>query len=229
MSETLADGLSDAPADCARVDAALPWFVNGTLPAADRAVVAQHLERCAGCRQRASFETQLHDTVRATADGAGQPAAAEAQAAWERFAPQLEPAPGSAPSVSQASVRRSPGLRVRRLWMIVGAQAAALVLIALVLVVRETQRAEPVYRTVADAPRTITNAADRVLLRLVVAVDLPVTEVRRLAAEVGAVVVEGPSAEQVYTLALDKDRSAGAAMQALRVRRGVLLAEEVAR
>lgn len=229
MSETLADGLRGAPADCARVDAALPWFTNGTLPAAERAVVAQHLERCAGCRQRASFETLLRDTVRATADGAGSPATAEAQAAWERFAPQVEPAPGSARGVGQASVRRSSGLRVRRLWMIVGAQAAALVLIALVLLVRETQRAEPVYRTVADAPGAIPASEGRVLLRLVVAADLPVAEVTRLATGVGAVVVGGPTAGQVYTLALSADREAGAALEALRARRGVLLAEEVAR
>src|SRR5947199_119876 len=41
-------------------DALLPWFVNGTLDADERALVEQHITECARCRDEVEWLRELH-------------------------------------------------------------------------------------------------------------------------------------------------------------------------
>ena len=50
----------------------LPWFVNGTLAAAEAASVARHLAGCERCRKDAAEQAQL----RASAPSASEPGGA---------------------------------------------------------------------------------------------------------------------------------------------------------
>lgn len=69
----------------------LPWHVAGTLPAAEQARVAQHLESCAACRADVARERRL------MAAEPPLPAGLDAEAALARLMPQLNGAAQEAP------------------------------------------------------------------------------------------------------------------------------------
>jgi anti-sigma factor RsiW len=48
-------------AEHGRVELLLPWYVNATLPAGERAEVEAHLARCTRCKSELAFQTRLRE------------------------------------------------------------------------------------------------------------------------------------------------------------------------
>jgi predicted anti-sigma-YlaC factor YlaD len=197
---------------CAQVEAITPWYVNGTATAADRARMDAHLASCPDCRQRLAAEQRLAAHLRS----AGLAATPDTQLAWERFERTIGPE------------HAQPSQGTRNLRWIIAAQSAALVIFALAFWQFQTdqRRTAATYRTVTTAPPPA--ARDRVLLHMAVQPAVSAGRVAQIAREQGGRVVDGPSAQGVYTLELLPDTLQQQTIARLRASQGVLLVEPIA-
>ena len=222
----------------------LPWYVNGTLDADERAQVEAHLADCAACRHEAQSLRAFGAAY--ARDGAG---AADAETALARLSERLDAAvdtpeasdtdaraigPGSprgglqregaAPGASvQGRAARRPPRRflssVERAapW----ASIAGVVMLGLVMLLRTGASDEPRYRTLGTGDSAPANAA-----RMAVVFDENVSEgrLRGIVQAIGARIVDGPTATGAYVL--ETPRSAQRdALSALRTTSGVRVAE----
>lgn len=175
---------------CGQFEAILPWYVNGTASAEDRALAQAHLQSCASCGERLRSEQAL---VRHMRDPAGLPPP-DSGDSWQRFERTLGES-------IQADPRAAGSSRILR-WA-VGAQAAALVVLSVLLAqaLWNQKRSAPEFHTVTStqpAPAAFT-------LRLAAAPGVSPQSIARIAREHGLRVVGGPSALGVYTVQLDPD------------------------
>ncbi|HEX2162476.1 MAG TPA: zf-HC2 domain-containing protein, partial [Thermoanaerobaculia bacterium] len=93
----------------------LPWYVNGTLAAAERQAVDEHLERCPLCQSEVTASRRLSQAVRLAVE---MPPSDERVA---RLLARLAPAPAAAtPPPSRGGARLPAAVR----WVIT-LQAAA--------------------------------------------------------------------------------------------------------
>ncbi len=171
-------------------EALLPWYVNGTLDALERARVEQHLAQCLRCRREADWLRAL-------------------QAAVARD----EPAPAMDEALARAHARldarearwrlRGLGKRIAGDWREARLTVRAALVVALVLVLALAfaligEREEPVlYRTLSSPQAEKASGA-----RLSVVFDGAAREdeVRRALVEAGARIIGGPSAAGEYTV-----------------------------
>ena len=193
---------ADAHLECQEL---LPWLVNGTLGAEDRARIEQHLADCEGCRAELALEQDLYRRMSAEDRVAYSPAASF-EKLWSRIE-ELErevPATAAGPDPRPAAVARPrwrPGRRTSTLsrWLAaaVVVQAIALGWLAAHLGARDST-APWVYRTVTSSA-----AADPALprFRVVFASQTTVTEQQDMLGRRGLVIVGGPSLSGVYVLA----------------------------
>lgn len=171
-------------------EALLPWYVNGTLDAGERARVEQHLAQCLRCRREADWLRELQATV---ARDEAAPAMAQALARAHARLDDLE---------ARWSLR-VVGKRIARDWRearptVRAALAAELVLILVLAFALIGGREEPVlYRTLSSPQAAGASGA-----RLSVVFDAAAREdeMRRALAEAGARIVGGPSAAGEYTV-----------------------------
>ena len=205
------------------VEGLLPWFVNGTLEADDRARVLRHLDECAYCRDEV-------DALEAF------------QAAYAQEGPAPDPAPafarlsaalGAAPLPWHARARR----RLRAAWdvrwqslgrhplrwlpLAAGVQLAMVATIGVLLVLLvDGDRALP-YRTLSAPEATSTRAGS-----IVVRFDPKTSEdeLRRIVRAANARIVDGPTAADAYVLDVAGGDPA-TAVQVLRAQPAVVLAE----
>lgn len=179
----------------------LPWHVNGTLDAAETALVETHLEECADCRAELEAELAL---------AAGVPAAARRLA-------QPAPEPGLRPSAhaTLAFFRRPIPLG----WAIAGQLAAAALLLAILLPGGAAPEAEP-YRVLA-APEAAPSPGNVLVL---FAPEAPEQAVRAALSRAGARIVDGPTESGAYVLQV-APQGRQAALAALRRDPQVALAE----
>jgi anti-sigma factor RsiW len=212
----------------------LPWYVNGTLDAKTRRQADRHLEDCEICRQDYVTECQIAASIQERTSTPTQ----TPHAGWERFAARLDdPAPlpsdPHALHLQNRSTAAGPN-RPRRRWLIalaVGQAAAIAVLI--VALFAQSKNAEPVntFSTLSAPDSTLAVPGD--LVRLAFASPPPATEIERLTQVTGARVVSGPTANNVYTLALDGNVRRGDARASvltwLQQQPGVVLVEPVER
>ena len=186
----------------------LPWYVNGTLEAAERAALDDHLAGCPRCRAELAREEGLAATLRAAEDVA--PAPHPAQLA--RLLSRLDGAPRA------ERPRRRPAARLAGLWAgtprpvrwAIAAQALLVLALAAVTAWRagsvdftgetaavETGAAE--FRTLSDdAPAATPAGATR--LRVLFAEETSAGAVRAILQRVGGRIVDGPSPLGVYTV-----------------------------
>jgi len=201
------------PFDAAHQDAwaLLPWFCNGTLESAEHARVAQHLRGCLVCRRELE---RLQVLASHTVAPRGSD---ECEAALHRLSLRLDRAPTARP-------RQMP-------WA-----AAAMVTLCVTLLGWTADNAESStawlrnagFSMVADPAREVPGEPLGPHVNLVFYDDITERELRSLVLAVGAVVVEGPTPQGVYTLAFARQMSPGEVLEALRklrYSRRVLFAE----
>jgi anti-sigma factor RsiW len=69
-------------ASCASIDSLVTPYIDGELAAADRAVVVEHLRRCAPCHARVAAEAAVRDLVRSRQPGLTTERASENLRTW---------------------------------------------------------------------------------------------------------------------------------------------------
>jgi anti-sigma factor RsiW len=223
----------DCPDEAARL---LPWFVNGTLPAADRPFVEAHLARCETCRGDAAALAQMRTLLRSPGQVEHAPhaglrklmqridtAVALPQAADVPTAAATEAAHAAQPPAGRAPRHRTVA------WL---AGAVVLQSLALLFVAVGAWRgsgpadAAP-YRTLTAPPPPPAPPA----LRVVFAPSTTVAEVQEMLRAHGLAAQSGPSEAGLFTLVLRAPRAPdveqAAALARLRADPRVHFAESV--
>ncbi len=197
---------SDGHDETARL---LPWFVNGTLEAADARAVEAHLEGCACCRDDAIALEQVRTLLRSPDAVEHAPHSGLRKLMQRIDAQSALPGPDAGeraampPGLPASRPRFGSPLR----WL-----AAAVVLQSVALVVvgtaalRGQDREDAAYRTLTSAPAPVHGAA----LRVVFASSMTLGELQALLQAHRLAVRAGPSAAGLFTLATP-DAQAGEA------------------
>jgi anti-sigma factor RsiW len=196
-----------------KVDAILPWFVNGTLADDERATVERHLRECGACRREVEMLQGVHARCRVE-----------------------EPVPDAGPSLRRlrARVQRPRSLdRVHALWARLGgnwyaapawtrwAIAAELAVIACLatLVTMPQRDADAPYRTLGTPGGEVQGS---IAVRF--ANGTSAQAIAAVVAAAGARIVTGPTRDNVYVLDL-RGNERDAALTVLRNSPGVMLAQ----
>ena len=159
----------------------LPWFVNGTLAAAEAAPVAAHLAQCSRCQADAA----------ALAAVRGVPVDVDSSASVERGWAALRSRLDARPTETRRSGAR-PGWRLS-LQLALAAQAVVMLILVGALVAT-TARNEP-YRALGSAPAAI--EANALAIFRADATEQQMREALRAA---GARIVGGPTISDAYLL-----------------------------
>ena len=205
-------------ASCEEVSGLLPWYVNGTLNVSDRNLVDAHCTDCAACSAALNLEQRVASSIRAPRDNIGQ----SPHAAWQRFEALLDKeGPRPSPRASRRKWRSSA------FGIVMAAQAAAIVALAVLLFIDRSNQEAPNFRTLTNVDNTLSVGTP--LVRI--AFDSGVTEAdaAAIAAGAGGTIVAGPSANNVYTFAFQPGDREALDMKVTQLRRQshVLLAEPV--
>jgi Putative zinc-finger len=222
--------------DCEMVGELLSWYANGTLGAADRAVVDTHTELCSACRATLAIERRIVEAMRAPRDNVEQ----SPHAGWQKLAARLDAeaatevfddSPGRFPATDGAS-RRSARRRLNwsaALGAAVAVQAAAIAVLAVALVRHRQSEVAPLFHTLANADPTL--AASGSLVRIAFDPSVDEATARSVAAQASGRILAGPSPENVYTFVFQEGPGAAGAVDGkvgwLRRRPHVLLVEPV--
>lgn len=185
----------------------LPWYVNGTLDAAEFAWVDAHVQECVACRRECDQQRALAAAVRLEVT---PPAMVRG---FDRLNAQLDTlrVPASPPSGWRTWLRPSI------LLPLVAAQFVAIV----ILILMNRPDAEPAYRTLSDAPNA-TLSPDAVVVIFDPALTLQ--RVQDLLRASGARIVNGPNARGAYILEPPAGQQA-ATLDRLRANPGVRFAQ----
>ena len=179
----------------------LPWYVNGTLSAAEQAKVEAHLGGCADCQAELAFERLLHTQV------AGLPLGAED--GWKQMQAKLEAEPPR-----RAKAPRAPMLA----WSGWAAAAALLVgVVAMAVPYAQSGR----YHALGAQPQPVPGN-----LVVIFRPDTPEKAMRAAFNADGARLVDGPTGADAYVLSVPASKRT-AALARLRARADVVLAEPV--
>ncbi len=199
----MADILELANAAHARSEVLLPWYVNGTLDAAERAFVESHIGQCERCRADIARLRSIADDVREYDVDPGR------DLALGRLSVRLDAADARTPLPPVPPRRRG----LFRLWddarvlrMLVVVQVGALAALG-AIGLRSVPEIE--YRTLA-APAASTDRG-----RLIVAFDSaqPEIAIRRVLVAADARVVDGPTGDGLYVIEVAAARASAVAEQ----------------
>ncbi|HXV08338.1 MAG TPA: zf-HC2 domain-containing protein [Burkholderiales bacterium] len=165
----------------------LPWYANGTLPAAQRSEVDRHVGACERCRAELAWIARLRADVQAATP---QPAG---DLGLSRFLERI------APESNVLPLRR----RERPRWLMPALALAASVLVAQTLVIGVLLH---------DRQQTLhtlggSGVARGALLQVTFAPQATEEQIRTLLASVDARIVDGPGALGVYTLSVAPERA----------------------
>lgn len=194
----------------------VPWFVNGSLGAAERAALEHHLDECADCRGEVHAQRQLMQSMRAQPQVEAMPRAS-LQRLWDRIDAQALP--------EHADDRPPARQRLASPRWFAAAAAGIVLALGTTLVLLGPWRTEPAgqFRTVSDPAATLPEGS----IRAVFAGELTLAELQLLLQEARLRAVSGPTSSGVYTLAPASARDRAAALEVLRAHPGVRFAEPV--
>lgn len=195
----------------------IPWLVNGSASASDRALAEAHLAACADCRDEYAFQSRVHAGLGVEAAVAGEPGPA-----FERLLERIdrEQAAQSIPAYEPRQRRLLRGLAAAVVVQAIGFAALGAWSIG-------HRRADdaPAYRTLST-PEAEPAAAS---LRFVPSPELSVGQLQRLLGENGLHVVGSNEGGTIYTLApVAPGRTDADVIARLRAAPGVLLVEPIA-
>jgi len=190
----------------------LPWYVNATLSQAEREIVETHLHGCAECTGEVRSLVAMRKAVVALEDQAPEPsqfllnrALAEIED-YERTRPQEESTKAGKPGSFRDRVRAFreswwPATPVFARFAMAG--QLALILVVGTLAVYQYNHPQIVYR-VASGPSGANAGATQAQGRLSVRFNEKASErqIRQALSEVHATIVDGPSAQGLYTVQL---------------------------
>ena len=190
----------------------LPWYVNGTLEAAERAALDDHLAGCPRCRAELAREEGLAAALRAAEDVAPAPHPAQLARLLGRLdgEPRAERPPRRRPAAHLAALWAGTPRPVR--WAV-----AAQTLLVLALAAATGWRAGGAVETPAAEFRTLSDTAPEApadtapeapaaapagaaRLRVLFAEETSARAVRAILERVGGRIVDGPSPLGVYTV-----------------------------
>jgi hypothetical protein len=193
----------------------LPWYVTGTLDAAEHRLVEDHLAQCAECAADFAAEERLRAEVAALPDAPPERPAAE----WELLRARA--------LASAASSRRGASwwsaLPTGRRIALAAASQAALVLLGIGLYDHLRQPAEGDFHALS-APSAQGAQGGNIIV--IFRPDSPEQAFRATIDAVGARLVDGPTAAGAYVLAVPGARRE-AALATLRKRADVVLAQPI--
>lgn len=214
----------------------IPWIVNGTVDAQERAAVESHVSGCELCRGELQFQRELYDAI---SDHTGTAAESDeaVEAGWQGLRARLqhdgpagleEPLPTEA--IDGAATRRIHS--ARRHWGVAWAAVAtfeALALGALGMALwskapSPSAAGSSAYRTLSAAPTVSAPAS----IRIVLEPSTTIAQLQALLDHSGLRVVDGPSAEGVWSLAASSaagQAAMDAALKSLRADPRVRFAE----
>jgi hypothetical protein len=200
-----------------RIQALLPWYVNDTLEASERADVEAHLPACAPCQADLALERRL------AADVAGL--SVETAQGWAALLARLQaerrPSPGLGERIAMVFAGLGAGWRSRPAWA-VPALAAQIGLVGVfaALLLAPRQAPEPYVALAASRPVPPAN---------VIVIFRPETTEARLRAilrQADARLVGGPTAADAYLLQVPAE-TRRASLDRLRATGQIALAEPV--
>jgi anti-sigma-K factor RskA len=194
-------------------DVLLPWFVNGTLDADERAFVERHLEQCVRCQREVEWLRDLHQAcIVAEADPVATAAARKLRRRLEEPRDQHE---------AMAALRRLWNHLSRWSHWIAATEFAVIVVLGAWLLVAGDSPA--LYRTLG-AKDVAAPASGSV----VIVFDPKTTEadLRRMVRDAGARIVDGPTQANAYILEIPAQRR-DEAITALRAERAAVLVERL--
>jgi anti-sigma factor RsiW len=196
----------------------LPWYVLGQLDANDLQTVEAHLSDCEACRAELNLERGLVDALKRDPMSADE--------GWSRIQQQLrvgsagarDGRPQPAPPLYAASGARRPARSLGWPGWVIGAQAAAILVLAVMV-----QPAPPdrLYRVLGAEGR---ETADTILVMF--RPDTSEAVLRAALAAGGARFVDGPTDANAYVIAVPEDTRPSQVAR-LRQHPHVLLAEPV--
>ena len=207
----MAEIFSLRPSEHDAVQKLMPWFVNGTLSAAEAGRVESHLAECGECREDLAFERQL---ARGVAE-----LPLNADDGWKAM--QLRMAE-EAPPVRATGTVRLLRRRVPVGWAMAGSLAASVALALVVVGLRPSAAPQQTYHTLGSAA-VDTQGQVVVLFRP----DTTAQQMQVILTAQNARLVDGPTSAGAYVLHLDSGTPAGA-IKALRQSSQVVLAEPLA-
>ena len=182
----------------------LPWFVNGTLDAAEAAQVGEHVAHCSVCQADVAAQTQWRAAAAADAPHG------DVERGWATIRTQLDSRVATSPRRHSAFAWWRRGLQAA-----VAVQAAVILVMAFALV-SVLKPAEP-YRVLGSATTVDANAI------VVFRNDATQAETSAALRAAGARIVGGPTAADAYLLQLPEP--AAPALARLRAERAVARVE----
>ncbi|HXO19806.1 MAG TPA: zf-HC2 domain-containing protein [Thermoanaerobaculia bacterium] len=192
-----------------RVSELIPWYVNGTLAAAERERVEEHLAQCAGCRGEAAAARELGRAFREEEEFAPSPHPLQLARLLARI-DEVERQRSRPLRFLRALKARGPRTLLasssRPVRRLVAAQAAALLLVlgaAGALGWKILRQAPPsTFVTLADP-------APAAQIHVVFAEEASERQIQALLASVHGQIVAGPSPLGVYTLQVPAPAASG--------------------
>jgi len=191
----------------ARAQGLLPWYVNGTLDAAERDAVDAHLVQCEECTADVRREHALAAQLAALG--------IDTDHGWEKMRERMTRLPPRA-SAPVRFLRRPVSFG----W-VVGAQLAAAALIFAVLLPTRQDSPAPTYHVLGAAPMT---KAGNVIVQF--GPEVTTRQVQAALAGADARIVDGPTVTGAYVLHVT-DAGRAAALTRLRATPGMVLAEPI--
>jgi hypothetical protein len=165
----------------------LPWFVNGTLEAAEASSVARHIAGCERCQKDVAEQAHLR------ASASAMQAASDVERDWAVLRSRIE-ADARAPT----GRREGSAPRSWRRWLPVTVALQGAVILTLVLVLIVGPAREERYRTLGAQP-----AAGEANAVAVFRGDATSEQMRDALRAVGARIVGGPTLTDAYLLRLN--------------------------
>ena len=166
----------------------LPWLANGSLSAAEREAVEQHVRNCLSCHRELKEQQRLRIAVRA------QPTIhLSAQTGYERLAREL----GGDPLLQEPR-RARPLDRFVRVATVAAAGLAIVAMLLWVVPSPRGARSDNAYETLATDETHAAGDVDVVFVHSVTA-----AEMQALLAEIDGSIAGGPSEAGRYTIRLD--------------------------
>jgi hypothetical protein len=215
-----------SPTACAEVAELLPWYSNETLAPQESRLVDEHVDTCESCAALLRLEARLLECIRAPRDNVEH----SPQASWQQLVPQLEqepvPVAPAAPGRTRRAAPKRVAIRRSLLGIALVGQAAAIVILTVLLVRNTSMVQEARFHTLGSAAQTI--VGDGSLVRIAFAPGVDFDAVEAWARAHDCRILAGPTPQNVYTVLLDSERETHRAIDMMRSDSRVLLAEPVA-